>query len=304
MICGTRGSLLAEAQTRVVIGALKRLRPGIQVTVRKVRTAGDVFRRRPISELGGIGAFVREIDDLLLDDKLDFAVHSLKDVPTKLRGGIEVAAILPRGDPRDFLVCRVPLSKLPSGARVGTSSLRRRAQLLRRRGDLIAVPLRGNVPTRVNKVSTGDLDGAMVAKAGLDRLCMAPRGFLLPIKDFVPAPAQGAIAVVARTGSDAASLVKCLDHRPTRLATETERIVMRLLGGGCTAPVGIYAKCISDKVTVKAMILSIDGKKTLLHDASFPRRAMADGTRKFAAELRRLGGGDLVKEAARAALDW
>lgn len=304
MICGTRGSQLAEAQTQLVIGALKRLRPGTQVTVRRVRTAGDVFRRRPISELGGVGAFVREIDDLLLDGEIDFAVHSLKDVPTKLRRGIEVAAVLKRGDPRDFLVCRVPLSRLPSGARVGTSSLRRRAQVLRKRGDLIAVPLRGNVPTRVNKVSTGDLDGAVVAKAGLDRLGIAPRGFPLPIKDFVPAPAQGAIAVVTRTGSDAASLVGCLDHRPTRLATETEREVMRLLGGGCTAPVGIYAKCVSDKVTVKAMILSIDGKKTLLHDASFPLRARANGTRKLAAELRRLGGGDLVKEAARAALEW
>lgn len=303
MICGTRGSLLAQAQTETVIRELRRRHPETPVTRRVVRTSGDIFRKRSTSEMGGIGAFVREIDDLLLDGEIDFAVHSLKDVPVKPRRGVQVAAVLPRDDPRDFLVSGVTLGRLPSEARVGTSSLRRKAQLLRKRGDISVVPLRGNVPTRVNKVLTGDLDGAVVAKAGLDRLKLAPTGFPLPIKEFVPAPGQGAIAVVTRRSSDTASLIGCLDHLPTRLATETERMVLRLLGGGCTAPVGVNARCVSNRLMVKAMILSIDGRKSLIRDATFAQVTRVEETEKFAAMLSKLGGGALVKEAAEAALE-
>ncbi len=302
MICGTRGSQLAQAQAQLVIDELKRLQPEVSITRRIVKTSGDVFRKRSIVELGGFGAFVREIDDLLLAGEIDFAVHSLKDVPTEPRRGIEVAAVLKRGDPRDFLVSEVPFGRLPAGALVGTSSLRRSMQVLRKRQDLKTVPLRGNVPTRLSKVSAGELDAAVVAKAGLDRLGVVARGFPLSLKDFVPAPAQGAIAVVARKGSDAASIVRCLDHRSTRLATDTERSIMRLLGGGCTAPVGVYARCASGRIDISAMVLSIHGDRSVVHEASIPQTRWAQGAKEFAAALRRMGGGDLVKEAARATL--
>lgn len=302
MICGTRGSQLAQAQAQLVIDELKRLHPEALVTRRVVKTSGDMFRKKSIAELGGFGAFVREIDDLLLAGEIDFAVHSLKDVPTEPRRGIEIAAVLKRGDPRDFLVSEVPLGRLPAGARVGTSSLRRSMQVLRKRPDLTIVPLRGNVPTRLSRVSSGELDAAVVAKAGLDRLGVAVTGFPLPLKDFVPAPAQGAIAVVSRAGSEPASIIRCLDHRATRLATDTERLVMRLLGGGCTAPVGAYARCASEKIALRAMVLSVHRDRSVVYDASIPQARWAQGAKEFAATLRSMGGGDLVKEAARTTL--
>jgi hydroxymethylbilane synthase len=295
MICGTRGSELALAQTQLVIDALSAKAPGTVVKRRLVVTSGDRFARRSIGELGEVGAFVSDIDELLAKGVIDFAVHSLKDVPTQLKDDIEIAAVLPRGDPRDFLVSPVPLSALPPGARVGTSSPRRQAQVLRVRPDLAVVPLRGNVPTRVRKVGGGDMEAAVVAKAGLDRLMVRPAGHALPLEDFVPAPGQAAIAVVARKGSTESHKLRLVDHKPTRVAVETERSIMKTLGAGCTAPVGIYAAARGGKVSVLAMVLSLDGRKCVKMDAVFAGTNAKRGAKRFADQLCQLGGGSLVK---------
>ncbi len=304
MICGTRGSQLAQVQTQLVLHRLERLFPHIGVVRRVVRTSGDVFKQSPLTEFGGTGAFVKEIDNLLRKGDIDFAVHSLKDVPTRLREGIEIAAVLPRGNPRDYLISDFPLGRLPAGTKVGTSSLRRKAQLLRLRPDLTVVPLRGNVPTRVRKVEDGGLDAAIVARAGLDRLGLSPPGYTLRIKDFVPSPSQGAIAVVARKGSESSAMIGRLNHGPTRLATEVERLAMALLRAGCTAPVGIYATCIGDRIRIRGMVLSTDGRESVEHEATFPHGKAHDGVKRFVEELRSLGGEALVKEAGEAARAW
>jgi len=304
MICGTRGSQLALAQIQLVLDALARAWPDVVVTRRLVKTSGDVFSKKPVSELGTTGVFVRELDELLLKGEIDFAVHSLKDVPTRQRKGVETVAVLKRGDPRDFLVSLVPLSKLPKGATLGTCSLRRRAQLLSSRPDLHIVPLRGNVPTRIRKATGGEFDGAVVAKAGLDRLGLEPRGYTLPLKRFVPSPAQAAIAVVAREGSSESPVLRSLDHAPTRIATEGERTVMRLLGGGCTAPVGIYAEQGGDRISVTGIVLSLDGSERIEHARTIPWSKAEEGFERFAEELADRGGRELVAQAAKAASRW
>lgn len=299
MICGTRGSDLAIIQTRLVMDALRRAGVDAPIDVKVVETAGDRSSRTPGTDTGGVGAFVREIDSQLVSGEIDFAVHSFKDVPTEPRRGVETVAALRRANPRDYLVARQPLSKLPMGATVGTSSPRRRAQLLRLRPDICIVPLRGNVPTRIRKVYEQRLDGGVVAKAGLDRLGMGPVGHTLPLRDFVPAPAQGVIVATARTGSEAASVLRKVNHGPSMLAAEAERTVMRALGGGCATPIGIYAAVAKRRLGITAMILSPNGAKCLRHSASFPLSSADEGIRKFGEALRREGGDELVRECER-----
>jgi hydroxymethylbilane synthase len=295
MICGTRSSELALAQTQLVKDALSAIHPDIVVKRRLVMTSGDRFAKRSIGELGEVGAFVSDIDELLTKGVIDFAVHSLKDIPTRIKDNIEIVAVLPRGDPRDFLVSPVPLSDLPPGSRVGTSSPRRQAQILRVRPDLSVVPLRGNVPTRVGKVSGGDIEAAVVAKAGLDRLMVTPAGFPLSVIDFVPAPGQAVIAVVSRKGSKEAGQLRAIDHKPSRVAIEVERSIMQTLGAGCTAPVGIYAALRGSRVSVRAMVLSVDGRKCIKMSESFPSSNVKRGAKRFAEELCHLGGRSLVE---------
>jgi hydroxymethylbilane synthase len=295
MICGTRSSELALAQTQLVIEALSALYPETVVKRRLVMTSGDRFSRKQIGELGEVGAFVSDIDELLTKGVIDFAVHSLKDIPTRLSDGIELVAVLPRGDPSDFLVSPVPLPDLPPGSRVGTSSLRRRAQILRLRPDVSVVPLRGNVPTRIGKVAAREIEAAVVAKAGLDRLVVEPAGFTLPITDFVPAPGQGAIAVVSREGSKESSQLHLLNHEPTRVEVEVERLVMQVLGAGCTAPVGIHASLRGNRVSVRAMVLSLDGRKCVKMNVEIARSNAKRGAKRFAEKLCKLGGRSLVE---------
>jgi len=228
-----------------------------------VRTAGD-RSSRPIAELGGVGWFTRELERALLEGTVDLVVHSLKDLPTETPGGLVVAATPPREDARDALVGRWPtLDALPRGARVGTSSPRRRAQLLAYRRDLEVVPLRGNVDTRLRKVDAGEVEAAVLAAAGLvrggweDRI----RQYLDP-EVMLPAPAQGALAVQVRE-SDAplVELTRQIDHPPTRAAVRAERAFLRALGGGCTLPVGALATVEGDRLCLQVRVLSEDGSR-------------------------------------------
>lgn len=260
---GTRGSHLSRRQTDSVLQALRQLDPTLRFEVVEVRTAGDRVTR-PIPELGGAGWFTRELEAALLAGRVDLVVHSLKDLPTDPTAGLVVAAVPEREDPRDALVGPWPaLDALPAGARVGTSSPRRAAQLRALRRDLDVVPLRGNVDTRLRKVEGGEVEAAVVALAGLLRGGWADRvAQALDPEQMLPAPGQGALAVQIREGDRGLrDLLAALDHPPSRAAVEAERAFLRALGGGCTLPAGALATCAGGAVRLRVRLLSEDGSR-------------------------------------------
>ena len=271
MIIGTRGSELARVQTGMVVSMLKERRPDLDVDVRTVTTTGDVVRDRPLGALGGFGAFTKELDRLIVDGDIDAAVNSLKDMPVDLTEGIELAAVLPRAPVEDVLLSPVPLEQLPPGAVVGTSSVRRRMQLLARRPDLDIRDLRGNVPTRIRKWKGGEYDAIVAARAGLVRLGLDEEYHILPPEVFVPSPGQGAIAVVCRAGSPHLPILRELDDARTRREVEAERRVLKGLGGGCSVPIGVWARVVDGSMVVKAVVSSENGEvraeRTLNPDA-------------------------------------
>ena len=240
MKLGTRGSRLARWQAEWVRGRLAAL--GVAVEIVVIKTRGDAEVDRPLHELEGKGFFTKEIEDALLDRRIDLAVHSLKDLPTQLPAGLALAAVPARHDPREALLGAARLSDLPQGARVGTSSLRRVTQLHYLRPDLRVVPLRGNVPTRVRKVEAGEgCDAALLALAGLERLSLGERATPIDPLDVMPAPGQGALGLEIR-GDDRLTrdaLRPLADAASTR-AVAAERAVLAALGGGCQAPVAAW----------------------------------------------------------------
>mgnify|MGYP000952648437 FL=1 len=260
MIIGTRGSELARVQTGMVVSMLKERRPDLDVDVRTVTTTGDVVRDRPLGALGGFGAFTKELDRLIVDGRIDAAVNSLKDMPVDLTEGVELAAVLPRAPVEDVLLSPVPLEQLPPGAVVGTSSVRRRMQLLARRPDLDIRDLRGNVPTRIRKWKEGEYDAIVAARAGLVRLGLDEGHHILPPEVFVPSPGQGAIAVVCRAGSPHLPILRELDDVRTRREVEAERRVLKGLGGGCSVPIGVWARVVDGSMVVKAVVSSENGE--------------------------------------------
>lgn len=259
---GTRGSDLALAQTRLVIEAFKPLLPDCVLEESIIRTHGDNHTTQaPIEKDWPVGAFVSAIERALLHGEIDVAVHSYKDLPTDPTPGLAIAAVPERGSPHDVLVTheRQEFDALPQGLRIGTSSPRRAAQL-QQIGDIDIVPIRGNVPTRLRKVQDGELDGVVLAAAGLERLGVMPEHMLaLPIDRFPTAPGQGALAVQCRADAAICERVRALTHEPTRLAVETERTLLRILGTGCHTPLGAYAVCKDDVVCLTAQLLSEDG---------------------------------------------
>jgi len=241
---GTRGSRLALRQTEIVLDLLRAAHPGVEFDVRTIRTAGD-RSRASLSEIGGRGVFVVELERSLLAGEIDIAVHSLKDLPSEETPGLTVAAIAERGDPRDALVSRdgLTLERLPAGARVGTGSPRRAAQLLATRPDLRIADIRGNVDTRIAKVEAGEYDAAVLAAVGLVRLgCLERASEVLSVDVMLPAVGQAALAVQVRADDgEAIALARAADHSPTREAVTAERAFERRLGGGCRAAIAAYA---------------------------------------------------------------
>lgn len=257
---GTRGSPLALAQVREVAARLAAAGAGTAEIV-TVSTMGDRVQDRPLAEIGGKALWTKELDAALLEGRIDGAVHSMKDVETGLADGIAIAAILPRADVSDRWI-GVGLAELPPGARVGTSSPRRAAQIGRARGDLRVVMLRGNVQTRLGKLAAGEVEATLLASAGLIRLGMDGVGVVLPPEDWLPAPAQGAIGVTARAG-DAATLAMLmrLDHGPSAAAVRGERALLEALGATCRTPVGAWSRLEGNSVTLTAEILREDGRE-------------------------------------------
>jgi hydroxymethylbilane synthase len=262
-VVGTRGSELARTQTEEALAPLRAAQPGLEIEVRVIRTAGDRDRRSSLSEIGGQGVFVRDIERALLDGAIDLAVHSLKDLPPRLAPGLEIGAVPPRADPRDALVSRdgLRLAQLPPGSRVGTSSARRRALLRHLRPDLQVVDVRGNVGTRIARVREGVLDAVVLAAAGLARLGrLAEAAELFEPALMLPAPGQGALALEVRSAdSAAAQLIATLDDRVSHLCALAERAFLGRLGAGCSEPVGAYAAIADATIRLDAFIATPDG---------------------------------------------
>jgi hydroxymethylbilane synthase len=284
---GSRASPLARAQARLVAEALGRL--GIATRDLTVDTAGDRDRVRPLVELGGKAVWTKELDEALLDGRIDAAVHSLKDVETRMPDGLVLAAVLPRADPRDRLIGAASLAALPKGARVGTSSPRRAAQLRMRRPDCEPVLLRGNVATRLARVAEGAVAASFLAAAGLDRLGVVA-GVPLAVADWLPAAAQGIVGITARAGDSAVlAALAGIDDAETHLAALAERAVLAGIGGSCRTALAAHA-CRSDHgaMWLAAELMSPDGTSCVRAEASAevsaPDAAGALGAR-IAAEL-------------------
>ena len=271
---GTRGSRLALRQTELVIEALRRHHPELQFQVREVRTEGDRRPQASLSAIGGQGVFVKELEATLLGREVDLAVHSLKDVPIDLTPGLTLAAIVERGDPRDALVTRdgATLATLPAGARVGTGSARRAVQLRALRPELEPVDIRGNVDTRVRKVDEGEVDAAVLAVAGLERLGLLERAAELFSADaMLPAVGQGALAVEVRADdTELLDLLLAIDHRETRLACEAERAFLARLGGGCRLPFGALAVVDGETIRARGFISDMEGANSFRAEVSGP----------------------------------
>ena len=298
---GTRGSRLALWQTDHVVRQLQTAWPGLHVEQVVISTLGDRVPDVALSRLGDKGVFTRELDDGLRNGSIDFAVHSLKDLPTEPATGLTLGAVLTRADPRDALVSPQvgTLATLPPGATLGTSSLRRRAQVAALRPDVVVVDLRGNVPTRVDKVFSGALDAAVLASAGLTRLGLESQiAEWLDPASFVPAPGQGALAIQIRDGDDrVAPLVAALDDGQARLTTTAERALLGFLEGGCQVPVGAFARADGRVLRLTGLVASLDGRTVVRRDASAtvatPDEARALGE-QLARDLIAAGAGDVL----------
>lgn len=262
---GTRGSRLALRQAGLVAAALSAAGPGIVVETVTIKTAGDAVLDRTPAAIGDRGLFTKEIEQALLDRTIDLAAHSCKDLPSELAPGLAIAGVLSRENPCDALLSHrgFTLDALPHGGCVGTSSLRRTAQILALRPDIRVVPLRGNVETRIRKMQDEGLDAIVLARAGIVRLGLTDFVTqVLPADLMVPAPGQGAIAIEARTGDAGmqALLVKIHDA-PAGCEVAAERAFLRRLQGGCQVPVGCLAQAEGDGITVTGLIASLDGRK-------------------------------------------
>ncbi len=263
---GTRGSKLALTQTEQVVAALQAAHPDILFETRVIKTTGDQQSSVPFSEVGTKGMFVKEIEEALLAGEIDFAVHSLKDMPSELPAGLILACIPERADPRDALLSSgATLAELPEGASVGTGSLRRQAQIRAYRPDLEILELRGNLDTRIRKLDEGKYDAIILACAGLERMGWAERiTERIPIEISIPAPGQGALALETREGDDRTiDLLRSLNHRETAIAIEAERGFQAALNAGCTVPAGALAEVRGSVVKVLAVTASVDGSRIL-----------------------------------------
>jgi hydroxymethylbilane synthase len=302
---GSRGSMLAAWQAKHIAERLAKL--GVQTEIIYIKTSGDRFQQAGVNQIGVKGVFIKEIQDALLDGRVDIAVHSMKDVPTETPSGLAFPAICEREDPRDCLVSRggEPFDKLPKGARVGTSSLRRQAQLRHARQDLLFMDLRGNVDTRLKKLERGEYDAIVLAKAGLDRLGWSGRiTQVLPTEICVPAVGQGVLGIEARTrdvaeGGELGAALAKLDHAATRAAVTAERALLRELEGGCQVPLGAWARTEAGELVMDACIASVDGaeyiRKRVVGDA-----ANAEGLgKKLARAMLEAGAARILQLAGR-----
>lgn len=300
LVVGTRGSRLAVWQAEWVRARLAELAPAVTVTLRRIKTSGDNILDVPLAAIGGKGLFVKEIEEALLRGEIDLAVHSMKDVPTLLPDGLDILCVPVREDPRDALISRQALSldQLPKGARVGTSSLRRQAQLLHYRPDLTVEMLRGNLDTRLRKLREGAYDAVVLAAAGLRRMGWAAEVTeYLPPEISLPAIGQGALGLEGRR-DDAfvLALVAPLDDPPTRTAVMAERALLERLEGGCQVPIAAHASLKGDVLILAGLIASIDGQRLIRESIQGPASDARMVGRRLAERLLAQGGEEILNE--------
>lgn len=276
LVVGTRGSKLSLAQTKIVTDRISQMLPGLEIETKTIKTYGDVHKETNLDKMEHDGVFVKEIDRRMLDGSIDIAVHSLKDVPTVQPRGIILGAMVERADPRDVLISRdgEGLAGLRKNARVGTSSIRRRGQLLAYRSDLDVIGIRGNVEGRIAKLASGEYDAIVIAAAGVDRLGLSDKiTERIPYNIMLPAPGQGILTVAVREeDKEIRGIVARLDDRRTRIAAEAERTVLSRLGGGCDVLLGALAKVRAGRLRLDARMTSEDGRRTYNYAQSWDAR--------------------------------
>jgi hydroxymethylbilane synthase len=293
LVIASRGSQLALWQARWVSAQLTAR--GRQCRIEIVKTTGDKITDVPLAKVGAKGLFTKEIEEALLDGRADLAVHSLKDLPTELPEGLVLAAVPEREDPRDAVV-GVRLADLPPGARVGTSSLRRAAQLRKLRPGLTIESVRGNLDTRLRKLDEGQYDAILLAAAGLKRLGWGDRiAEILPAETMCPAVGQGALAIETRASGAGFDAVRAMDHAGTHAAVLAERGVLSALGGGCQVPIGAHATVDGERLRLLALVASPDGGEVV--------RGETEGAASEAESLGRALGQELLERGARRILD-
>ncbi|MBI3953059.1 MAG: hydroxymethylbilane synthase [Chloroflexi bacterium] len=303
---GTRGSRLARAQTDIILERLRRAQPAAAFRVVEIKTEGDRRSQAPLLPLAGRGIFVKELEQALREGRIDLAVHSLKDLPSAVSPDLCLAAIGAREDPRDALVSRERrrLSELAPGARLGTSSPRRVAQLRAFRPDLDLLPIRGNVDSRVRKVSEGGpsagsvqaLDGIVLALAGLKRLGLEGQAAeVIPTEVCLPAVGQGALAIETRADdSETIALARLCDHEPTRWATAAERAFLHALGGGCQTPIAAYGRLNGQTLALDGLVAAPDGSRLLRERVSGAAQDAESLGQELARRMFGLGARELI----------
>jgi hydroxymethylbilane synthase len=295
----TRGGALAIAQSEYVIATLKNFHPGLEIRIKEITTTGDKDRRTALWTLKETGFFTSQVEDALTAHEADFAVHSFKDLPTAQREGLAIGAVFDRNFVEDCLVAKESvdsIDQLPKDAKVGTSSLRRAAQLKHLRVDLKPTPIRGNVHTRLGKLDTDQFDAILLARAGLERLGLADKiSFVFDPAVFIPAPAQGALGIQSRTDDDETNeIIADIDDGNARTTTAAERRILTTMQCGCHAPVGAYAKITGGDVHIRAFISDIQGKNFISREITGPAEDAENLAEKIAKELLDAGGKEIL----------
>lgn len=295
---GTRQSLLALWQSNFIAGELRKEYPNCEVTLKKIVTKGDRILDVPLAQIGGKGLFTKEIEEELLDGTIDLAVHSLKDMPTVLPEGLCLTVITSRANVGDAFVSNKynSFAELPQGAVLGTSSLRRRAQLLAARPDLKIVDLRGNVDTRLRKLDEGNMDAIILAAAGLQRLGHGDRiKEIIPTSVCLPAVGQGALAIECRTdNTEVREMLAFLNDKATKQATDAERAFLGLVEGGCQVPIGVHAEVQDNEIKIEAIIASLDGSTVLRNTISGDAEKAVELGQKLGHQMLSEGGQDIL----------
>jgi len=297
----TRGGRLAMAQTNIVVSALKEQYPDMEINFKCVTTAGDSDRQTALWDLKESGFFTSKVEEALLASEADFAVHSFKDLPTKERQGLTIAAVCDRQFAEDCLIAINNISsieQLPKSAKVGTSSLRRAAQLRHLRPYIEPTPIRGNVTTRLKKLEEGKFDAIILARAGVERLGLADKiSFCFEPNQFIPAPAQGALAVQTRSNDlTTTKLIAATDDKKTRIVCSAERQVLTTMQCGCHAPVGAFAECVDNNLRIVAFISDLQGEVFIRREISGPTSQATTLAEQIANEILKAGGNKILKE--------